>query len=84
MAAQGIDGENSWYNKYAVWCAKTSILGSIFITLYTTPLGDICRKHNFNYLMYGDDTQWYNAFKPSITTINECNMYHLHVCIDKM
>ena len=40
-----------------------SILGSIFFTLYTAPLGNICCNHGIPYMMYADDQQLYVAFK---------------------
>ena len=42
-----------------------SVLGPILFTLYTTPLGQICRKHGIHYQFYPDDSQLYMTFKPS-------------------
>ena len=41
-----------------------SVLGPILFTLYTCPLGRICRKHSIGYHLYTDDQQIYLSFKP--------------------
>ena len=42
-----------------------SVLGPILFTLYTMPLGRICRKLHIIYHLYADDTQEYLTFKPN-------------------
>ena len=41
-----------------------SVLGPILFTLYTVPLGDICRSHRIEFQLYADDQQNYLTFKP--------------------
>ena len=41
-----------------------SVLGPKFYTMYTTPIGAICKKHGLEYHFYADDSQLYLSFKP--------------------
>ena len=57
-----------------------SVLGPLLFTLYTTPLGNICRRHEVLFQLYADDQQVYLSFRPNqeaaqdrcITTIQNC------------
>ena len=42
-----------------------NVLGPIVFSLYTTPLGDICRPHHIKFQPYPDDQQLYLSFKPT-------------------
>ena len=42
-----------------------SVLGPILFTLYTVPLGKICRKKYIFYHLHPDDTQLYQTFEPN-------------------
>ena len=40
------------------------VLGPIRFTIYTVPIGNICRKHQVVFHLYADDTQIYLSFRP--------------------
>ena len=61
-----------------------SLLGSIFFILYTTPLGQICRKHSIHYHLYADDSQPYMSFKPSNPGSKEACLHQLEGCISNI
>ena len=49
--------------KYSV--PQGSVLGPKFFTMYTKPVGTICKKHGLNHHFYADDGQLYLSFKPT-------------------
>ena len=58
-----------------------SLCGPMLFTLYTSPLGNICRKHKVNFHSYADDKQNYLSFRPTDKTAKTESMERLHRCI---
>ena len=65
--------------KYGV--LQGSVLGPILFTMYTTPLGNIIRKHRLNFHLYADDTQLYISFQPGVSVSKETAIFCLEACI---
>ena len=75
-----LDGSLSDTKSLSHGVPQGSVLGPIVFTLYTTPLGDICRAQNILFQLYANDQQVYLSFKPThkgaqsqcLTKLQEC------------
>ena len=63
-----IDGTVSNKASFAYGVPQGSVLGPIFFTLYTSPLGNVARQHGLQVHFYADDTQLYVTFDPRVAT----------------
>ena len=59
-----IDGKLSVPVKMTFSVPQGSVLGPKFYTIYTKPVGAICKRHGLEYHFYADDSQLYLSFKP--------------------
>ena len=62
---QVLIGDNTFSDPTHLKCGvpQGSVLGSILLTLFTAPLGEVCRKHRINFQSYAGDQQNYLSFK---------------------
>jgi hypothetical protein len=58
-----------------------SVLGPILFCIYILHIGNIVRRHGFQFHIYADDTQVYIGFKPADVT---CVLQKLELCIDEI
>ena len=70
-----VNGEQSQpvLMKYSV--PQGSVLGPKYFTMYTKPVGAICRSHGLLHHFYADDSQVYISFKP-IDTVSQSEALH--------
>ena len=64
--------------KCPLQCNETSPLG---FTLYTSPVGNIIRKHGLKFHVYADDTQIYVSFNPRSPGACRAALLQLEHCI---
>ena len=61
-----------------------SVLGPILFTIYTVPIGDMCRRHQVEFHLYADDTKMYISFRPSIPSSKHKCIARIEKCIEEI
>ena len=77
-------GSRSEFAKMRLGIPQGSVLGPILFTIYTVPIGNICRKHQVAFHLYADDTQIYLSFRPSIPSSKHECIAKIKKCIEEI
>lgn len=63
---------------------KGSVLGPILLTIYTSPMCDVVRKHGLKFHLYTEDTQLYLPFD-SVSQLNADSVIQkINACIPEI
>ena len=61
-----------------------SVLGPVLFNVYTTPIADICKKHQVHYHRFADDIQLYVSYNPAESEELNDAKRQLIQCIDEI
>ena len=65
-------------------CPQGSVLGPLLFSCYTSPLGDITRRHGISSHFYADDSQLYISFTPGDLHSENQSLSVLENCVQEI
>ena len=63
---------------------QVSALGPTLFSIYTTPIGDIIKRHQLNFHLYADDTQLYANFELSDENNKLSSLNKIENCVSEV
>ena len=80
-----INGIKSKVKELRYGVPQGSVLGPILYLLYTSPIGNIIRRHGLNYHLYADDTQLYLSFKSTRAPAEQAgSISRIEACVSEI
>ena len=79
-----LEGSRSAFVLLKSGIPQGSVLGPILFTIYTAPIGDICRNNHIEFHLYAENTQIYLSFKPSISNSKFDCIARIEKCINEI
>ena len=76
-----IDGKMSKPVRMRFSVPQGSVLGPKFYTMYTKPVGLICKKYGLRHHFYADDSQLYISFKPIDNLSKRETLRRVQMCL---
>jgi hypothetical protein len=76
-----IDGAKSRPAEMKFSVPQGSVLGPKFYTMYTKPVGSICRHHGLDHHFYVDDSKLYLSFKPTGIVTQAETLHRIERCL---
>ena len=76
-----VNGASSDHHFLLLGIPQGPVLGPLFYSLYTSPLGDNARSHGLNFYFYADDSQFYITFKSYSLLDRDSSISRLTACV---
>ncbi len=77
-------GASSSPKRLSCGVPQGSVLGPILFCVYTSPLGDILRRHDVGFHLYADDSQIYLVFEPNFVEYHSDAVSRMENCISEV
>ena len=73
-----------WLSTSTIWRTSGFSVGHFPFTLYTGPIGAICRRHGIVYQLYAGDTQVYLNFNVTNTNDQKMALKKIEACVEEI